>query len=77
MAEGAGLAVGFDVGRFGADAERHRHLADGVAQVISVEEPLDAGTAPIPAAVDLESGEQVDGSALSFLGDPVVALGGG
>ena len=50
--ERAGAAAGFDVGRFGADAERDGDLADGAAGVFGVEQRL--GLPPDAVAVPVE-----------------------
>ncbi len=76
MAERAGLAVGVHVGGLLADAERHRHLADGVTEVLGLEQALDRRAGPFAAAVQLQRCELVDGFAFPFVGDPVVALCG-
>ena len=75
MTERAGLPVGLHVGGFPADAEGHRHLADGVTEMLAVEEALHRRAGPFGSTVQLQPGELVDGLALPFVGHPVVPGG--
>jgi len=61
-----------DVGRLGADPERHRHLPDLVAGCLGAGQGGHAGAHPVPAGVDLQRPEPVLGVSLAFGGHPVV-----
>ena len=74
--ERAGAAAGFDVGRFGADAERDGDLADGAAGVLGVQQRLGLPPDAVAVPVELHRGDAVDGFAAAGFADSVVAAGG-
>jgi hypothetical protein len=76
VTERAGLPVRLDVGRLGADAERHGDLTDGVTGRVGLEKSLDHRATALAITVHLERGQQVDGLSLSLVGDGEVHLGG-
>ena len=74
--ERAGAAAGFDVGRFGADAERDGDLTDGAAGVLGVQQRLGLPPDAVAVPVELHRGDAVDGFAAAGFADSVVAAGG-
>ena len=74
--ERAGAAAGFDVGRFGADAERDGDLTDRAAGVLGVQQRAGLPPDAVTAAVELHRGDTVDGFAAAVFADAVVAAGG-
>jgi hypothetical protein len=75
VSDWAGAATGFDVGRFGADAERYGDLTDGAAGVLGVQQRLGLPPDAVAVAVETERGDGVDGGAAAVLADAVVAPG--
>ena len=65
--ERAGAAAGFDVGRFGADAERDGDLTDGAAGVFGVQQRLGLAPDAVAVPVELHRGDAVDGFAAAGL----------
>src|SRR5450759_2057842 len=70
--ERTGVPASGDVGGFGADPERHRHLADLLAGRIGVGQDAQPGAHPPAAGVDLQRAEAVLGVAFAFRSDTVV-----
>ena len=66
------MPAGGDVGRLGADPERHGDLSGLVAGCLGVGQGGQAGAYPVPAGVDLQRPETVLGGPFAFRGHPVV-----
>ena len=67
--EGAGSSAGFDVGRFGAHAERDGDLADGAAGVFGVEQRFGVAPDAVAVPIELHGGDPVDGFPAAGLAD--------
>ena len=76
MPERTGVPASGDVGGFGADPERHRHLADLLAGRLGVGQDAQPGAHPPAAGVDLQGAEAVLGVAFAFRTDTLVSRTG-